>query len=116
MLRELAARLSACVREVDTVARLGGDEFVVVMTGVAAPDIVADTARRILACAREPVLVESQRYVMSVSIGISLYPTDARDAKGLLKGADVAMYGIKSAGKNAFAFATRPEAASATVD
>jgi len=104
MLRELARRLRGSVREVDTVARLGGDEFVVVITSVATPEFVSDTARRILGAVSEPLVVDSQLWNMSVSIGVALYPNDAPEAKGLLKGADAALYRVKESGKNDFRF------------
>ncbi len=103
LLRELGSRLRACVREVDTVARLGGDEFVVVLTDFERPQHATETARRILAAVREPAHVAGQPYAMSVSIGIALCPGDSRDAKGLLRTADAALYRVKARGKNGFA-------------
>jgi diguanylate cyclase (GGDEF)-like protein/PAS domain S-box-containing protein len=106
LLREIGRRLRSCVREVDTVARLGGDEFVVVLTNVISTQHVANTARRILATIREPLLVERRAWTMSASIGIARYPHDARDEKGLLKCADGALYAVKESGKNTFRFKT----------
>jgi diguanylate cyclase (GGDEF)-like protein/PAS domain S-box-containing protein len=107
VLRELGWRLRTCVREVDTVARLGGDEFVVVLTSVAAPEFVSDTAHRILTTIRRPVSVEHGSISLSVSIGIALYPNDASDAKSLLRSADAALYRVKGSGKNDFDFRSK---------
>lgn len=97
LLKELAARLTSCVREDDMVVRLAGDEFIVVLNDVAAYEHVNDVARKILYVLREPF---SYSLHVTVSIGISLYPMDGDDIDALIRVADEAMYEAKSRGKN----------------
>jgi diguanylate cyclase (GGDEF)-like protein/PAS domain S-box-containing protein len=107
LLREVANRLRACVREIDTVARLGGDEFVVVLGAVERTEQIEGVARRILARAREPIVLPAGVCDVSVSIGISSYPTHGDAPALLVKRADEALYLVKADGKNAFrAFGT----------
>jgi diguanylate cyclase (GGDEF)-like protein/PAS domain S-box-containing protein len=104
VLKEIAQRLRGCLREVDTVSRLGGDEFVVLIEGPPQPANVADVAQKILAAVARPVLLESQEFHLTASIGISTCPGDSDDLQGLMKNADIAMYRAKEQGKNNFQF------------
>ena len=104
VLKEIAQRLRGCLREVDTVSRLGGDEFVVLIEGASRPADVAEVAQKILAAVARPVLLESQEFHVTASIGISTCPGDSDDLQGLMKNADIAMYRAKEQGKNNFQF------------
>ncbi|MES1951617.1 hypothetical protein S4A8_12222 [Salinisphaera sp. S4-8] len=104
LLQAIAKRLRACVGASDRVARLGGDEFVVLIDNVDMAGDVEPVAGRILDTVLQPVALNGQEYRVTASIGVSLHPQDARDASGLLKQADMAMYGAKEDGKNNFQF------------
>lgn len=105
LLRQLAGRLKATLRGGDTVARVGGDEFIVVQPEVEDRGHAAELAQRILAVISEPYdLPGGASARIGASIGISLFPTDAGDVRTLLANADVALYRVKAAGKNAAAF------------
>ncbi|HEX4781035.1 MAG TPA: EAL domain-containing protein, partial [Usitatibacter sp.] len=110
MLRVVAARLRACVRESDTVARLGGDEFVVLFAGKGeTPAIEADVtalAMKLLARISQPVMLGERPLLPTCSMGISVYPQDGDDGGTLLKHADAAMYRAKELGRNRFQFFT----------
>ena len=101
---EIAQRLRACLREVDTVSRLGGDEFLVLIEGAARSANFAEVAQKILAEVARPVFVASQEFHLSASIGISTFPGDGNDLQGLMKNADIAMYRAKEMGKNNYQF------------
>ena len=104
LLREVALRLSSCVRDSDTVARLGGDEFVVLLPELADGKYAAMAAQKILQqVAREFTLI-GQQFRVTASIGISIYPQDGLDEQTLTKNADIAMYQAKAEGKNTFQF------------
>ena len=105
LLKDVAQRLSGCVRESDTVSRLGGDEFVVVLAETAGPEAAEIAARKILAALGRPFLLEGHEARIGVSIGISVFPNDGADADSLLRTADEAMYRVKRTGRNSFAFA-----------
>ena len=102
MLREVAARLSACVREIDTVGRLGGDEFVVLLVATERQDAVEAFAKRALASVSAPYDLDGFCAVIGASIGIAMAPRDGTTAEALLKNADVALYRAKSGGGNAY--------------
>lgn len=104
LLRQVAGRLTQAVRAVDTVARLGGDEFVLVLTDIGGATDASLAAEKLLETLAPPINLEGQSVHISGSIGVSLYPDDARDADTLMRNADTAMYHVKSAGRNAVQF------------
>ncbi len=106
LLQEITARLKASVRETDTISRLGGDEFVVVITDLEDEEIAASVAQKILEITRAPFSIGGHTLNTSISIGITLYPTDGGDFDTLLKKADIAMYHAKDAGRNTYRFFT----------
>ena len=98
VLREAARRLSACVRKADTLARQGGDEFVVVIPELAPQADGRVVAEKILRAIEAPLEAEGATLRLGASVGISLYPEDARDGEALLRNADAAMYRAKQSG------------------
>jgi diguanylate cyclase (GGDEF)-like protein/PAS domain S-box-containing protein len=104
LLRSVAVRLSACMRESDVLARLGGDEFVVVCPSVASQDCVATVVQRIQAIFADPFEIEGLQLYSSASIGIAVYPDDSQDASTLFRCADTAMYQAKNDGRAQFRF------------
>jgi diguanylate cyclase (GGDEF)-like protein/PAS domain S-box-containing protein len=104
VLKEVASRLTGCVRGVDTVSRQGGDEFVVLLADIGGVDQAAHVANSVMQAVARPVRFDGHTVSLSVSIGISIYPTDGEDLDTLLKNADVAMYHAKQNGRNAFSF------------
>ncbi|HEY8356513.1 MAG TPA: diguanylate cyclase [Ramlibacter sp.] len=99
LLRSVAARLGAAVREEDTVARLGGDEFVIVLR-LSGADHAAQVAVKVINAVSQPYVIEGQAVGITVSAGIGLYPVHGKDADTLMKSADGALYEAKRAGKN----------------
>ena len=109
LLKEVARRLSTCVREGDTAARLGGDEFVVMLEGL--NEIPAEAAAqaeavgaKILATLGKVYAIAGQEIRSTPSIGITLFGNQRENIDELLKQADIAMYKAKSAGRNAMYF------------
>ncbi|WP_338845404.1 EAL domain-containing protein [Massilia sp. W12] len=100
LLVQAARRISACVRASDTVARLGGDEFVILLSQLDDIECVERIARDLIGSLAEPYLLNQEQAYISASIGIALYPDDAREIEDLLKHADQAMYSSKNAGRN----------------
>lgn len=107
LLKAVAQRLGACVRQGDTVARLGGDEFVLVLADVAEVSDIVPVAQKILIALSQPVQVGEQSLAVSTSLGISVYPRDGETADVLLQHADTAMYRAKARGGNGMAFFTQ---------
>ncbi|MFZ6758044.1 EAL domain-containing protein [Undibacterium sp. Ji50W] len=100
MLKQVAQRLSHCVRETDTVARLGGDEFVVILTDLPETGDVDVVAEKILGALSRPFEINGHEVFVTASIGISLYPRDGDHGEILLRYADIAMYRVKEHGRN----------------
>ncbi|MBI5920291.1 MAG: EAL domain-containing protein [Betaproteobacteria bacterium] len=106
LLIEVARIISQCVRETDTVARLGGDEFTVLLTELDDAKSVERVASSILNKLSEPIRLAQDEILTSASIGITLYPNDARDIDGLIKSADQAMYVSKKLGRKRYSYFT----------
>jgi diguanylate cyclase (GGDEF)-like protein len=118
LLIEVAKRLAACVREVDTVARLGGDEFVVMLSDLGVDKTqsreqaagVAEKIRASLAAPYQLAVTQSGNQVATVehhcstSIGVVLFVNHDASPGDVLKWADAAMYQAKDAGRNAIRF------------
>ncbi|MGA2776179.1 MAG: EAL domain-containing protein [Steroidobacteraceae bacterium] len=109
LLREVAQRLSASVREGDTVARLGGDEFVVVVVDIGNDEKEAGTAlevvgTKILGVLTQPYHLGNVTHTSTASVGMTLFKGDGAPAEDLLKQADLAMYKSKDSGRNVCRF------------
>jgi diguanylate cyclase (GGDEF)-like protein/PAS domain S-box-containing protein len=109
LLVEVAKRIQSCLREVDTVARLGGDEFVILLEEVdahaeEASRKVALIAEKIRASLTVPYHLNGNEQHSSPSIGVCLYRGNEKSVDTLLKHADMAMYQVKDAGRNAVRF------------
>ncbi|MCB2053913.1 MAG: EAL domain-containing protein [Geminicoccaceae bacterium] len=104
LLRSIAVRLQARLRETDSIARLAGDEFAILQIGVKRPDDAAELAHRLGEAFAEPFLIDGEEVHMSASTGITLFPADGRTVEHLRKNADLAMYRAKAAGRDAYRF------------
>jgi len=119
LLMEVARRLRGCVRHSDqvmegaleavgarshrtleAVGRLGGDEFVALLPEVTDERDAERVASRMLDVMREPIFVGGQECFCTASVGIALFPRDGGTVADLLRNSDVAMYSVKSAGRN----------------
>jgi diguanylate cyclase (GGDEF)-like protein/PAS domain S-box-containing protein len=107
VLREVAQRLTSCVRKADTLARQGGDEFVVVIPDLQLEADCQTIAEKILRTLEPEFRVDAKGFRIGASIGVSLFPADASDGEGLLRNADVAMYRAKNLGGNNYRFYAR---------
>jgi GGDEF domain-containing protein len=122
LLIEVGRRLRGCVRHSDqimegvleglgnrshrgleAVGRLGGDEFVALLPEVADERDAERVADRVLDALREPIFVGGQECFVTASVGIAIYPRDGQSMADLLRNSDVAMYAVKSQGRNASA-------------
>jgi diguanylate cyclase (GGDEF)-like protein/PAS domain S-box-containing protein len=103
----MSKRLSSCIREIDTVVRLGGDEFVILLTNVENVNDVLISMQRVLTAIAAPCVINELDYVVTSSIGISVYPDDGLEPNTLLKNADSAMYKAKKAGRNNYQIYTQ---------
>jgi diguanylate cyclase (GGDEF)-like protein/PAS domain S-box-containing protein len=104
LLKNVAQRLSICLRASDTLARQGGDEFTILLPDLSQPEDAAMIAEKIQDELKHPFNVAGQEFRATASIGISIFPRDGENADLLLKNADIAMYKVKSDGKNGYKF------------
>jgi predicted signal transduction protein with EAL and GGDEF domain/CheY-like chemotaxis protein len=119
LLMEVGRRLRGCVRHSDqviegtlesaglrshraleAVARLGGDEFVALLPEVAADGDAERVAQRMLEVMRDPIFVAGQECFVTASVGVAIFPRDGATVADLLRNADVAMYSVKTEGRN----------------
>jgi diguanylate cyclase (GGDEF)-like protein/PAS domain S-box-containing protein len=106
-LKMIAARLKNEIRGSDTVARFGGDEFAIILEVINDIDDVISVAEKILEVLADPFVINGHTFYATTSIGISMFPNDARDAQTLLKHSDTAMYRAKELGRNNYQFFSR---------
>lgn len=106
VLVEAAKRLKDAVRLRDTVGRLGGDEFVVILGDLDHENQALAISDNILNRFREPFSFDHREFVLTTSIGISIYPNDGMEPAELLRQADTAMYQSKEEGRNTISFIT----------
>lgn len=106
LLKQVAQRLSACLRESDTVGRLGGDEFAILLPDIASEKDAETVARKIVGTLGAPFQVANQELFCGASVGIALHPEDAAEPELLMQYADTAMYQAKEAGRNTWRFHT----------
>ena len=104
VLKRIAQRLNNCVRKSDTIARFSGDEFTLIIENITNSNAAALIAAKILKQLSIPLMEHDQQITITASIGISIYPTDGKDEKSLLKKADEAMYQVKNTTKNGYRF------------
>lgn len=104
LLKSVAKRLLTSMRDTDTVSRQGGDEFVALLSEVTGEKAVAAFAGKVCKVITAPYIVAEQSLHIGVTIGISMYPDDGKDAETLIGNADVAMYHAKKLGGNRYHF------------
>ena len=102
LLTTIADRLKQCMREVDTVARLGGDVFTCLLEGITSKSDMEIVAKRILVSMAQPVKMTDQEAIVTVSLGLAVFPFDGQEADELLDRAKEAMTRAQEAGGNGY--------------
>lgn len=104
LLRIIADRYRACLRDTDLVARLGGDEFVVVMNELDNASDAIPVVRKLLEATGREMNLGQMSLRLTASVGIALFPDNGEDVSTLMKHADIAMYHVKARGRSGFQF------------
>jgi len=104
LLKAVANRLQSCLRRGDTLSRFGGDEFTLLLPEIRTRDDVVVIAGKILDRLNSPFVIDGHELFVGASIGIAMYPEGGASAEALIQNADIAMYHIKSRGKNGYQF------------
>jgi len=107
LLVEAAGRLKCAVRKADTVGRLGGDEFIVLLRALSDKIDAVEVSKNLLKIFRDPFRIDGRELILTLSIGIAIYPENGSNASDLLRNADTAMYQAKSLGRNTYSFFTK---------
>jgi diguanylate cyclase (GGDEF)-like protein/PAS domain S-box-containing protein len=111
LLQKVAQRIRDSLRQSDLVARQGGDEYTVLLQPLEDLQEAAVCAQKLIDALGQPVEVDGHELFVTCSVGISIFPDDAKDAASLLKNADSAMYRAKEQGKNTYQFHSNDAAA-----
>lgn len=104
LLRQVAERLTACVRSTDTVCRQGGDEFVILLPEIDQPSRAGQIAEKLVNAGAAMYRIDGHELHVSFSIGISIFPDNGNDVDVLMRNADAALYHAKENGRNNFQF------------
>lgn len=104
LIKAAAVQICGAVGPDAFVARVGGDEFIVILPGESNLRQIAQTADKLVLAAQREYAVGGRDIHMSVSLGVTLYPSDGDQAQEILKNADNAMYAAKAAGRNCWRF------------
>jgi diguanylate cyclase (GGDEF)-like protein/PAS domain S-box-containing protein len=99
LLKTVAQRVSACLRDTDMVARLGGDEFAIIQFPLDDPNQASALAMTLIDVVSRPYEVHGHEFVVGASIGIAVAPGDGDAADALLRNADMALYRAKAEGR-----------------
>lgn len=102
VLKDVAHKLQASVRESDSVGRLGGDEFVICLPSLIDSDDANAIAAKIIHAIAKPIVIDGARISIGASIGITCFPRDGESIECLYEQADSAMYAAKQKGKNQY--------------
>ncbi|OGR34727.1 MAG: hypothetical protein A2051_04600 [Desulfovibrionales bacterium GWA2_65_9] len=99
LLREVAQRLLACTRKIDTVCRYGGDEFILVLEELS-PAQVMQTIKRIRKSLAVSIGIGNQNFQIEASFGVAYAPVPGNQPEDLLRNANIALHGAKQRGRN----------------
>jgi diguanylate cyclase (GGDEF)-like protein len=102
LLKAVAERLRSSVRKTDFLARLGGDEFAIIQRGAGRREQCVQLAQRVMHALSKPFHILGHSVSLSASIGIVRAPEHGTTADELMKSADIALYDVKSSGRNGF--------------
>ncbi len=106
LIKKVAKRLKESIRKQDLVARFGGDEFVVLIENFYSLHDIVTIIEKIQQSLKSSIEIFGVEHRVTLSMGVSLYPSDAKSAKEMFKNADIAMYSAKESGRNGFKFFT----------
>jgi diguanylate cyclase (GGDEF)-like protein/PAS domain S-box-containing protein len=104
VLQLTAERLNKHTRQTDTLSRLGGDEFTIIIQDINENFDTVRVAEKVIKAFQTPLVIDGQELFMTPSIGIAMFPEDAKTSEELIKYADTAMYRAKELGGNGFQF------------
>jgi len=102
LLKEVAARLDEALRPYGSVARLGGDEFAILISAGSAISLLSRPIEAVFAAMERPVILGGAPRRCTISLGLTIFPSDATKPTDLLKNADLALYRAKELGRDRY--------------
>jgi len=109
LLKLVAARLAAAVRQEDTVARMGGDEFVIGLWEFNPAEGVAKLVTKVIQAVAQPYRIQDREVSITASVGVGIYPQNGDAVETLMKSADLALFEAKRTGKNVYRIAAHAD-------
>ena len=107
ILRAITERITDTVGGGGAVARIGSDEFGIALHNIVDPQDISASVDRIMSNVRQPIMLRGEELVLSLAVGISVYPSDGENVETLLGNAHIALSQAQSEGRNNYQFFTR---------
>lgn len=104
LLKDVSDRMLSCIASDDILARNGGDEFLILKNRFDTVDDLENFASQLVNVVHHPFILNDETAVVSMSVGIAVFPNNGLTVSELIKNADIAMYNAKSSGKNSYRF------------
>jgi len=106
LLKQVAQRLEAVIKERGEIGRLGGDEFQIILPDIDDRGELADIAARIIQMVSQPYSINGKRAIIGTSVGVAVAPYDGIESQELNVAADMALYAAKGGGRGIYRFYT----------
>ncbi len=107
LLKSVTARLQSSIRSGDSIARIGSDDFGILLFDVAEADDIILVVKKVMEKTAFPITEQGNETVITVSIGVAVYPYDGENAQEVMKNADIALTSAKQQGRNNYQFYTK---------
>lgn len=104
LLKDVSDRMLSCIASDDILARNGGDEFLILKNRFDTVDDLENFASQLVNIVHHPFILNDETAVVSMSVGIAVFPNNGLTVSELIKNADIAMYNAKNSGKNSYRF------------
>lgn len=104
LLKDVSDRMLSCIASEDILARNGGDEFLILKNRFDTVDDLENFASQLVNVVHHPFILNDETAVVSMSVGIAVFPNNGLTVSELIKNADIAMYNAKNSGKNSYRF------------
>jgi len=104
LLKDVSDRMLSCIASDDILARNGGDEFLILKNRFDTMDDLENFASQLVNVVHHPFILNDETAVVSMSVGIAVFPNNGLTVSELIKNADIAMYNAKNSGKNSYRF------------
>ncbi len=102
LLQKIALKLKTSFREDDLVARLDGDKFIILFAEIGSADAIAEVVQKTFSAFTDPFIVDGHIFLVTISIGVSIFPNDGKREDVLMRNAETAMYHAKEQGRNTY--------------